>query len=182
MGAEALLLELAVVFRVNVKRGQHDIHVVGGQGGSAFGPIVDDLERDLQALLREDGIRRRFQAAVGDQTAYAAYPYVHANANHGIVVAAGAGRGRSGNIQRFGGIHFAAGRALATQLAEVEVAVLVQAEADHSKTNNKDKNKATFFNFYGHSFLRYFLRPVRTRFLTAEAQRNTEVNLATRCT
>src|SRR5262249_2664037 len=90
---------------------------------------------------------------VSHQAAYAAHPHVHADTNLRVVIAAGAGRRRSGYIQGFGGIDLAAGRTFATQLAEIEVAVPVQAKANYSKTNDENKKPATFFNFYGHGFL-----------------------------
>ncbi len=96
--AHALILELSEILGPHVGGGEHHVDVVGGQGGRAFGPIVDDLEGDLQSLVGVNRPGGRIQPAVGHQPAHAADPDIHAYAN----VAGFLGR----HVQRLGRIHF----------------------------------------------------------------------------
>src|SRR5262249_23725571 len=146
MGSKTFFLELAVVLGVDVERGQHHVNVAGGQRGGAFGPVVDDLEGDLQALLRKDGVRRCFQSAVGHQAAHASHPHVHGHADLGMITTGGRGR----KVQRPAGINLRAAALAAGELAQVEIPISVEAEANQGQADNEDKNPATFFNSHGH--------------------------------
>src|SRR5262245_12234809 len=153
--AEDLILEQSVVFDVHVQRGQHHVNVVGGQGGGAFGPVVDDFEGNFQALLGEDGVGGRLQAAVGDQPAHATDPDVDADANFRVLIRCGGDR----NCQRLGGIKLVAARsALApAELAQINDAIPVQAVTDQRQPDQEDQEPSAFFNLHRHGFSPYYV-------------------------
>ena len=84
MRPESPLLELGVILGIYVRRRQHDIDIVGGEGRRAFRPIVDDLETDLQPLLAEDRVRLSIQSAVRDKASGAPDPHIHAYPHLGV--------------------------------------------------------------------------------------------------
>src|SRR5262249_9533035 len=116
----------------------------------------------LQALLGEDGVRRRFQTAVGDQTTNAANPDVNAHADFGVLVRAGGG---SREFQRLGGVDlFRARRALAAAAAEfawIDDAVFHQAVTDQRQPYQEDQDPSALFNLYGHVFSLCRFAPTR---------------------
>ena len=94
MRGYAFVLELGEVFCPDVGGGEHHVDIVGGEGGCAFGPVVDNFEGDFQAFVAVDGFGGGVQTAVGDQAAYAAYPDVDAHADVFFLWRAGGGEGQ----------------------------------------------------------------------------------------
>src|SRR5580704_13161434 len=117
MRPESLFFELRIIFGVNVCRSQHHIDIVRGQSGRALGPVVDDLERNLNSFLAIDGIRLSVEPAVRHQAPDAADPHVHSDADFGIAAAR-----RRGYQQRFARVYSlpaTGGAFVAHHLAEI---------------------------------------------------------------
>src|SRR5260370_1402802 len=55
MGGYAFVLELGEIFGPDIGGREHHVDIVGGEGGCAFGPVVDDFEGDFQAFAAVDG-------------------------------------------------------------------------------------------------------------------------------
>src|SRR5947207_140184 len=58
-----LVLKLSEILSPDIGCCEHDIHVVGGESGGAFGPVVDDLEADLETFTVVNGARYRVESA-----------------------------------------------------------------------------------------------------------------------
>src|ERR1700687_1740054 len=151
MRPESLFYELRIIFGVDVGRGQHHVDIVGSQSGRPFGPVVDDLERNLKSFLAIDGIRLGVEPAVGHQAPDATDPHIDAHSDFGIAT----GR-RCRQQQRLGSVHrlpatrdglFSAAR----PLAEIDDSVSIQTVADKGYSYQKNKHPSTALNLYRHT-------------------------------
>ena len=154
MRRRLLVPELGVVLGPHVRRRQHHVHVVRRERRCAFGPVVDNLEGDVESLVREDRSRRRLEPAVRDQTRGTADPDVDA---HPHVLRLG--RSRRQRRQRLAGVELVrlgVARALARgrrPLAEVEQAVTVEPVAHEHQADQEDQDPSALFDSDRHCIL-----------------------------